>query len=442
MRPEAGRPLATPPLAVLTELAREARDRLPSPTPAQLDAEWAVVSAHIVAQKARRRIVRVSTVGALAASVLVAVVMVGVARRETRSTVPPLLTYQVEGGSVADGGYLRESGLEAIKLHFSEGTEFVLTPGTRGRLRTVTNAGARIAIEHGTASFRVTPRSEAKWEVDVGPFLVTVKGTAFTVSWEPVSERFDLRLQHGQVSVTGPVFSGEISVKAGQRLTIDLPGRATVITDGDAQDAWPGAPVAPAPMRGDEPALDQPLPAAEGLRGPDGPAALERKTVDSRSGASASRGWVEAVATGNWDRVLRDVDRAGVKQTLAEASSDDLLALADAARYRRRTSLARAALLAERSRFPGSRSALDAAFLLGRLEESGPGEMRTAVRWYDIYLASAPTGTYASEALGRKMMVTKQLRGVSDTESLAREYLQRFPAGPYAGAARALLLRP
>jgi hypothetical protein len=440
MRPEAKGPLDTPPLAVLTELARDARDRLPTPTPAKLDAEWAVVSARIVAQKARRRVVQVSTVGALAASVLVAFAIVAVARRDTRSTVPPVLSYQVEGGSVAEGGYLRESGLKAIKLHFSEGTEFVLTPGTRGRLRTVTSAGARIAIEHGTASFQVTPRSEAKWQVDVGPFLVTVKGTAFTVSWNPVSERFDLRLRHGQVSVTGPVFSGEISVKAGQRLTIDLPGRATVITDGDAQDAWPGATVAPAPTRGDEPDLDQSLPTAEGLRGPGGPAVLERKTVDSRP--SVGRGWVEAVAAGNWDRVLRDVDRAGVKRTLAEASSDDLLALADAARYRRRTSLARAALLAERSRFPGSHSALDAAFLLGRLEESGPGEMRTAVRWYDVYLASAPTGTYASEALGRKMMVTKQLRGVSDTESLAREYLQRFPAGPYAGAARALLLRP
>jgi TolA-binding protein len=146
------------------------------------------------------------------------------------------------------------------------------------------------------------------------------------------------------------------------------------------------------------------------------------------------------VAAGRWDRVLTEVDRAGVKQTLAHASSEDLLALADAARYRRRTGLARAALLAERGRFPGSPSALDAAFLLGRLEEARQGEIGEAVRWYDTYLAGAPTGTYASEALGRKMMATQGLHRPAAAESLAREYLRRFPAGPYAGAARELLL--
>jgi TolA-binding protein len=104
--------------------------------------------------------------------------------------------------------------------------------------------------------------------------------------------------------------------------------------------------------------------------------------------------------------------------------------------------LARAALLAERSRFPGSPSALDAAFLIGRLVESQQGEIGDAVKWYDTYLAGAPAGTYASEALGRKMMATEQLRGSVASESLAREYLRRFPKGPFAGAARALLLHP
>ena len=151
---------------------------------------------------------------------------------------------------------------------------------------------------------------------------------------------------------------------------------------------------------------------------------------------------MEAVAAGRWDLVLSEVDHAGVKHTLAHASSEELLALADAARYRRRTGLARSALLAERRRFAGSPSALDAAFLLGRLEESRQGQMVEAVRWYDTYLSGAPSGSYASEALGRKMMATKQLRGDPEADSLAKEYLRRFPAGSYAGAARALLHYP
>jgi len=440
MRPEICTQMDPPPLDTLTELARDACSQLPPPSPAELGNEWAVVSARIATQRARRRtLVHLTAVGAFASAVVLAVAVRAPSRLSIRAATPPALSYQVEGGNLVEGGYLRESGDNGVKLRFAEGTEFMLMPGTRSRLRSVTPAGARIAIEHGTASFQVTPRTDARWLVDVGPFLVTVKGTVFTVAWDAVSERFDLKLQHGQVSVTGPVSTGEILVKAGQRLVVNLPKKETVITEAGPGGEWSDSPAEHA--EGDSEGL-VPAEAPSGVGGTGGrsaPFAAYRRSAEARS--IIGRGWVEAVAAGAWDRVLADVDRAGVRRTLAQASSEDLLALADAARYRRRTGLARVALLAERNRFPGTRSALDAAFLLGRLEESrqGTGE---SIRWYDTYLAGAPKGTYASEALGRKMMVTKQLRGSADAESLAREYLRRFPTGTYAGAARALLLQP
>ena len=145
----------------------------------------------------------------------------------------PALTYRVEGGSLVEGGYLRESGRTGIKLFFTEGTEFILTPGTRSRLRAVDASGARIAIEHGTASFQVTPApaGDRRWQVDVGPFLVTVKGTVFTVSWDAATEKFELKLRHGRVTVSGPVTGGEIALRAGQRLLVDLPQGEAVISD-------------------------------------------------------------------------------------------------------------------------------------------------------------------------------------------------------------------
>jgi hypothetical protein len=439
MRPDVGGTPDPSPLALLTELANDARNQLPVPSPEELGDKWEVLSTRIAAQKARRRtIVRLSVAGVLATAVVAAWVLPLTGRLPGNATTRTALSYQVEGGIVVDGGYLRESGSDTVRMRFAEGTEFVLSPGTRARLRSVTSSGARIAIEHGTASFQVTPRREALWQVDVGPFLVTVKGTMFTVSWDAVGERFDLRLRHGEVSVTGPVSTGEISVKANQRLVIDLPKKETVITEEDdgASSAGLGSPWSDSADLVKGPASERPSPSAARPTG--------QRTVAAKSGAG--RGWGEAVAAGQWDRVLTEVDRAGVKQTLAHASSEDLLALADAARYRRRTGLARAALLAERDRFPGSPSALDAAFLLGRLEESRhgerQGEMAEAVRWYDTYLSGAPSGTYASEALGRKIIATKGLRGAAAAESLAREYLRRFPAGPYAGAARELLLHP
>jgi TolA-binding protein len=115
-----------------------------------------------------------------------------------------------------------------------------------------------------------------------------------------------------------------------------------------------------------------------------------------------------------------------------------LLALANAARYRRRTGLARAALLAVRRRFPNSPRALHAIFLLGRVEESGGSEMARAIAWYDEYLARLPAGAYAAEALGRKMTLTSKLGESAQARAIAEEYLRRFPKGSYAGAARAL----
>ncbi len=443
MRLDVDGPSETSSLAILTELAREARDQLPLLSPAEFDAKWAVVSTRIASQKARRRtLVRLSMAGVVATAVAAAWGLPRLGGLPERAAPRAALSYDIEGGTVVDGGYLRESGSEAIKLRFSEGTEIVLTPGTRARLRTVSSLGARIAIEHGTTAFRVTPRTEARWQVDVGPFLVTVRGTVFTVSWDAVSERLDLKLHRGEVSVTGPISTGEISVKAGQRLVVNLPKKETVITeedDGVGQGSV-RAPSSDTAAPTEASASERRAPVTGRPTGRNPASASERRAVDARFLAGQS--WVEAVAAGQWDRVLAEVDRAGVQHTLAHASSEDLLALADAARYRRRAGLARAALLAERHRFPSSPSALDAAFLLGRLAESRQGEIGEAVRWYDTYLAGAPAGTYASEALGRKMMATKQLRGTSTAESLAREYLRRFPAGPYAGTARALLLRP
>jgi TolA-binding protein len=177
---------------------------------------------------------------------------------------------------------------------------------------------------------------------------------------------------------------------------------------------------------------DRPATGLAGQGDSGGAPAIAGKSIGRRT-------WAEALASGDWGRILADVDRMGVKRMLAEASSEDLFVLADAARYRRRAGLAREALLAERKRFPESVRALDAAFLLGRLEESNERGTNKAIAWYEEYLARAPTGTYASEALGRRMIATSRLQGTAQAQPIAEEYLRRFPSGTYAGAARALL---
>jgi len=424
--------------AALGAVVELARDSVQPATAAQLGDGWRSVSARLAEHRSRRKLVARWSLVAASACVAVALVAASISRLRFHSSPPPALAYQIEGGRVSDGGYLHETGGAGMKLLFTEGTEFMLAPGTRGRLRTVDNLGARISIEQGMASFQVTPGPEARWLVDVGPFLVKVKGTVFTVSWNAGTERFELRLRHGRVSVSGPMSGGEIELRAGQRLVVDLPKAETFITEQKPDDVWTdlGA-VDSVPAAGDS-AHGTPLttPERPAVRSP----ASLSPTVPTR--LDGERRWAEAVAAGKWDRILADAERAGVRSTLANATSEELFALADAARYRSRTNLAREALLAERRRFPTSVRALDATFLLGRIEESSEPSASKALRWYDEYLARAPTGTYASEALGRKMIAISRNEGAARARPLAEEYLRRFPTGTYAGSARALRRGP
>jgi TolA-binding protein len=154
-----------------------------------------------------------------------------------------------------------------------------------------------------------------------------------------------------------------------------------------------------------------------------------------------SLSWSELIAKGDFSSIVQDAERRGLDLTLARGSAQELITLADAARYTRKYETARQALLALRARFAGSDRAKDAAFFLGRLSEVGPASSDAALTWYDTYLAEAARGPYASEALGRKLtlLVHKDRQLAHQT---ARTYLQRFPEGNQAELARSVVQSP
>ncbi len=421
----------------LTSLVQLGKSGVEPPTPAELEQGLAALRTRIAtAHLRRRRALR----GALVGTVLLLSAVV-VLRLDVLTSAPwsrgnvAAFSYEVVGGNILEGGYLRASGGAGVQVAFNEGSRVRLASGTRGRIRSVDDDGARMAIESGTAQFQITPGGARQWGVEVGPFLVTVKGTVFTVSWEPESERFELRLAHGRVDVSGPVSDGRLALRAGQRLVVDLAKGETRIIEDQLDGTVPEASAAT------EPVAEAPSPVLEARAA--GGEQSDAPPVESASLASPrvekarrARRWAEALANGDWDTILDDVERTGVAATLNRASSGELYALADAARYRRRAELARDALLAQRRRFPGS---LRALFLLGRVEESRGGGMARAIAWYDEYLARTPRGVYAAEALGRKMTITSKLGGPAKARPLAEAYLRRFPGGSYAGSARAIL---
>jgi hypothetical protein len=167
-----------------------------------------------------------------------------------------------------------------------------------------------------------------------------------------------------------------------------------------------------------------------------------RPALAPRSGAlGPSPAWPQALARGDFQRILDQAAQRGIDNVLSGATSADLAALADAARYRRKNDLAQRTLLAQRQRFPQTLAGRDAAFFLGTLDESHPGrEARTsALEWYGHYLAESPTGSYRGQALGRRLVLLETLHDRTAAREAAASYLAQFPTGPYASKARRIV---
>ena len=294
-------------------------------------------------------------------------------------------------------------------------------------------------LESGRAHVRVTHRPAAKWVIDAGPYSVHVIGTEFDVRWSGAEEVLDVQMHRGKVIVRGPLASGGgLTMEAGQHLVANVKDGDLFL---DAVDFPRRREDSPEPKFVEDPAL------APSIAAPaTAPAHAARARALAVRGAPspavpADISWSKLIAQGNFQAVLADAEQRGLAHTFESASAADLTALADAARYVRRNDVARRALLAERDRFSRSAGAREAAFFLGGVseDESGVGAAKTALEWYERYLAESPGGTYAAQALGRQMILVHKLRGSAAARPIASEYLERFPSGAYAEPAKKLL---
>jgi len=400
-----------------TGAVRLMRDRrIDARTPATRAHSFRTLGARLVAlrERGRRRKLAAISVGCVA--IAAAIGFGARSRLDVRS--PSALTYTVNGGAPVPGGYILPAPAAAAPmLSFSDGTQIQMAAEARGRVVDIHRHGGRIALEDGKAHVQVAHREGARWVFEAGPFLINVQGTAFSFGWNGRDARFELQMESGVVSVTGPVSGGEIVLRAGQRLAIDL----------HDQEAARAAPAAPAET---PPAADTP--------------ATARTTPAHAAGSErwSPEGWGARLTEGRADLIVADARRIGLGKVLDRGSSEELAALASAARYQRDDALARRALLTQRQRFPRSTRAAEASFLLGRIDDESGTDGRRALDWYDRYLREAPTGSYVSEAMGRKMMVLQRTGRQGQASDIATDYLRRFPTGTYAHAARALVRAP
>jgi hypothetical protein len=337
----------------------------------------------------------------------------------------------VEGAEASHSGYVRADVAEAA-VAFADGTRCVLSPRTVVRIEDVGEHGARLLVEDGRIDGRFAHRPGARWSILAGPFTVTITGTDVGVAWSAVGDELDVQLRQGSVEVRGPHAEAGVPLAAGQRLRAS-PSRGEIDirplheVSASAPASAPTAPGTP-PAATDEAAAGA-APTSEAVAGPG----------SAESGGARPASWSQRVATGDFAGVVADAEARGVDGVLSGAGAADLAALADAARYTNRGDLARRALLATRGRFGGSSQARTAAFLLGLLSDArSPSE---AASWYATYLAEAPSGAYAAEALGRQMLALRRGSPAS-ARPIAERYLVRYPNGPHAQVARELVSSP
>jgi TolA-binding protein len=345
------------------------------------------------------------------------------------------ITFQVVSAKVGDGGYIAATSADGA-VRFSDHSDLGLEPGTRLRISHLEVRGAHVMLEGGMLHVQVHTQPRGNWTLDAGPYVVHVTGTEFDLAWRVEEQTLDLRLRKGSVIVEGPLAAGGVKVDAGQHLIANANAGTLSLVDelngppaANEDTSWHGVTSALAPVA-------VPPAAAAPNRAPSLPG--PRNTGAAVSGHAEEQAWGTRVAHGDFDGVIADAERRGIDRALAESSAVDLAALADAARYARRQDVARRALMAQRTRYPGSVQARDAPFFLGGLSESQKNDT-ASLEWYDVYLRESGNGAYASQAFGRKMMLVQRLQSSDAARPIATEYLARFPDGPYAPSARKLL---
>jgi hypothetical protein len=342
---------------------------------------------------------------------------------------PRTLSYDVDGAR-SENGYVSAPSQRAVTLRFSDQTEVLAESGARLRVENTSARGARVLVERGRARVQVSHREGAEWTFVAGPFEVEVRGTRFVMSWEPAHEAFELMLEQGAVNVRGPFGTGPIALSAGQRFRGDGATRSMSVTNGLAvlEKAPAGAPVelpVPTPI----PPLAPPAESAEAA-----PASREPLPSAHRP----QRPWTQRIVDGEFETIVQEAEARGIASTLASASSTELRALSDAARYVGRPDLAEQSLLSLRRRFAGGADGRAAAFMLGRLHE-GRGRAAQAKSFYETYLSESPSGNFAAEALAGKMRTVLALSGRGAAQPIARDYLTRYPTGVHAKTARGIV---
>jgi transmembrane sensor len=344
-------------------------------------------------------------------------------------------TLELGGDAALEEGRWLQVTEQPLKLAFADRTELRLERGSIARFTPGSRSEARLTLEGGELHARVATSATTgrSWSFNAGPFRVLVIGTELHVSWSAEKTLLSIHVAHGRVQVWGgPLEPNGLLLGSGDRLQVRQSHIEVYRGAESVKELTAALPPAAVPSSNStakassEPQLKGEMPRGEAVPAP------------TAKPATSARSWQELAEKGEYRQALTSAEGAGFEGLIERLDATDLALLADAARLGGKAARARQALLTLRRRFPGVEAARVGAFRLGRLALSERSYAEAAT-WFETYLKTAPSGTLAAEAAGRLIEARARAGNRSGAEAAARDYLRRFPGGPYDSVARALL---
>jgi hypothetical protein len=316
-----------------------------------------------------------------------------------------------KGASIAPQTPIEARETASGRLDFSDGSQVTLEPHAVATLSELSREHATLRVDRGRVSASIRKHPDRHWLVNAGPYAVHVIGTHFNVAWDPRESSLQVLVLEGRVRVTGG----------------DLPATGVVLETG-------GQLLRRAPL---------PRPAPANQAGETATSALDptkmAKSADTAPAPSGAVAISALAAKGKYKDALALAEKQGFEKLTLELPENDLLVLANAARYSGDATRARQALLKLRQRFAGRPAADLAALYLAKIAEDMTREPREAVRWLRTFLQGSPSGDLAAGARASLMSLLLRSGDKVAARAVAEDYLRYHASGPHADEARALV---
>jgi transmembrane sensor len=402
-------------------------ERAPRQLAALLAVDW----------KRRRRVTwALRIVPALAVVTMVALLWLNARGRGTWATET---TVELAGDpALAEGRWLQVTD-HPLELSFADRTELRLERQSTARFDPGSRSEARLTLEGGELYARVEPAATSgrSWSFNAGPFRVAVIGTELRVGWSAEKSLLSVHVLHGRVQVRGGALEPNgLLLGSGDRLHVRQGHIELQRAAGSLEELTAAAPASSARDSESTPkASHEPAPKTEPARKEPAQAPSSKPAASAEPTAVS---WQELARKGEYRQALTSAESEGFDSLVERLNANDLALLADAARLGGNNARARQALLTLRRRFPTVGAAQVGAFRLGRLALS-QRNYAEAASWFDTYLKAAPSGPLAAEAAGRLIEARARAGNRAGAEAAARDYLRRFPGGPYESVAQGLL---